>query len=127
MKKRKLRLAAHKLLEDEASFIFVEVTLTDPSDFVDDSLDVTGHKIGGFKILRCSSPAIPNAIAAILLHLQERTKTIPHAYFGWTEGHPIGYVFRYIFLGEGETAPVTREILRAIEKDPEQRPKIIVG
>jgi amino acid permease len=117
----------HKLTADEASFIFLEVELSDPSEFGDECLEVHGCEIDGFKVLRSESPAIPNAIAALLLHLRNNTKTIPHAYFGWTEGHPLSYVFKYIFLGEGETAPVTREILREVEVDPERRPKIIVG
>lgn len=117
----------HKLTDDEATFIFLEVTLTDPSEFADDCLDVSGHEVDGFRVLRCQSPAIPNAIAVLLLHLRETTQTLPHAYFGWTEGHPLSYVFKYIFLGEGETAPVTREILREVELDPAKRPKIIVG
>lgn len=117
----------HKLTKEEASFIFLEVSLTDPSEFSGDCLHVRGHSVEGFAVLRCESPAIPNAIAAILLHLRNRTSTIPHAYFGWTEGHPLSYVVKYIFLGEGETAPVTREILREVEPNPIQRPKIIVG
>jgi amino acid permease len=126
LKERETR-EVHKVTADEASFIFLEVSLSDPSEFGDDCLEVSGKEIDGFHIFQCESPAIPNAIAALLLHLRKTTKTIPHAYFGWTEGHPLSYVFKYIFLGEGETAPVTREILRELEVDPERRPKIIVG
>lgn len=126
IKERETR-TVHKLTPEEATFIFLEVSLSDPSQFEGDRLQVSGHEINGFRVLRCTSPAIPNAIAAIMLHLRDTTKTIPHAYFGWTEGHPIAYVFKYIFLGEGETAPVAREILRAIEEDPNARPKILVG
>ncbi len=117
----------HKLSYDEASFVFLEVEISDPSDFSGERLFVSGESIDGHKILKCKSPAIPNAIAAILIYLKDRTGTIPHAYFGWTEGHPLSYVFKYIFLGEGENAPVTREILREIETDPQKRPRIIVG
>lgn len=117
----------HKLTHDEAGFIFLEVTLSDPSEFIDNCLEVSGAVIDGHKVWRCNSPAIPNAIAAILLEIRDRTGTLPHAYFGWTEGSPVGYVFKYIFLGEGETAPVTREILREIETDPSRRPVVIVG
>jgi len=119
--------ATHKLTAAQADFVFLEVSLTDPSDFGDELLEVTGHMVDGHSILRCQCPAIPNAIAAILLHLRDSTNTMPHVYFGWTEGHPLAYVFKYIFFGEGETAPVTREILRAFEKNPDRRPKIIVG
>ena len=45
----------------------------------------------------------------------------------WTEGHPIAYVFKYILFGEGETAPLVREILRSQEPDPEQRPRVHVS
>lgn len=102
-------------------------SVSDASEFIGDCLEVRGVEINGFKILRCNSPAIPNAIAAILMHLRAETNTIPHAYFGWTEGNPLAYVFKYIFFGEGETAPVTREILRELERDPERRPRIHVG
>lgn len=117
-----------KLTPEEADFIFLEVDLSDASEFIEDCLEVKGLVIdGGHKVLRCESPVIPNAIAAILLHIRDNTKTIPHAYFGWTEGHPLGYVFKYVFFGEGETAPVCREILREVERNPERRPKVHVG
>lgn len=117
----------HELTEDEATFIFLEVDIGAPSKFSDECLDVSGEERDGFKVLRCQSRAIPNAIAAILFHLRDKTKTIPHVYFGWAEGNPRAFVFKYNLLGEGETAPATREILREIEPNPARRPRIIVG
>ena len=37
---------------------------------------------------------------------------MPHVYFRWTEGDPLMNLFRFLVTGEGEIAPVTREVLR---------------
>jgi hypothetical protein len=113
-------------LDNGEPVVFLEITQGDASDFMGD-LKVRGVQVGRHRILRCKSPAIPNAIAALLLHIRDRTGEIPHAYFGWTEGNPIGYVLRYLLLGEGDTAPVTREVLRRAIKKPLERPRIHVG
>jgi hypothetical protein len=106
--------------------LFYEVDLGDASEF-SGGLKVRGVDVDGYKILRTESPAVPNAIAALLLHLRDTTGKIPHVYFGWSEGNPIVYLARYILFGEGDTAPVTREILRQAEDDPERRPNVHVG
>ena len=106
--------------------IFFEVEIGDASEFAG-KLEIIGHDIGGYKIMRAKAPAVPNAIAALLLHLRDRTKKLPHVYFGWSEGNPIHYLIRYILFGEGDTAPVTREILRQAEPDAEFRPSVHVG
>ena len=106
--------------------IFYEVDLGDASEFKG-TINIRGVDVDGYKILRTESPAVPNAIAALLLDLRDRTGKIPHVYFGWSEGNPIMYLARYILFGEGDTAPVTREILRQAESDPELRPNVHVG
>jgi hypothetical protein len=113
-------------LDDGEPVIFLEVSQGDASDFRE-NLYVRGVQVGRHRVLRCKSPAIPNAIAALLLYVQRRTGKIPHAYFGWTEGNPITYVLRYLALGEGDTAPVTREVLRKTVRNPLERPRIHVG
>ena len=52
---------------------------------------------------------------------------IPHVYFGWTEGNPITYLLKFLAFGEGDTAPVTREVLRQTEHEPLRRPRVHVG
>lgn len=116
---------AHSLDRGEP-ILFLEVVQGDASQFTGD-LDVRAVKVGRHRVLRCTSPAVPNAIAALLLHIRDATGKIPDAYFGWTEGNPISYVLKYLALGEGDTAPVTREVLRKAEKDPRRRPRIHVG
>ena len=113
-------------LDPGEHLIFIEIDQGDASEF-DASLRVIGVHAGRHKILRSRSPAIPNALAAILIRVSKITGRLSHAYFGWTEGDPIGYIFRFLFLGEGDVAPVTREILRKAIADPAKRPFIHVG
>jgi hypothetical protein len=88
---------------------------------------VTGEKRHGYRILRMESSAVPNAIAAVLLHIRDLTGQLPHIYFDWTEGNPVAHLLRFLILGSGEVAPVTREVLREAEPDPEQRPFVHVA
>jgi hypothetical protein len=106
--------------------LFYEIELGDASEF-SGKLHIRGVDVAGYKILRTQAPAVPNAIAGFLLYLRDTTGKIPHVYFGWSEGNPIMYLARYILFGEGDTAPVTREILRQAEEDPERRPSVHVG
>jgi hypothetical protein len=106
--------------------VFYEIETGDASEFKG-KLFIRGIDVEGYKILRTQAPAVPNAIAAFLLYLRDKTGKIPHVYFGWSEGNPLMYLARYILFGEGDTAPVTREILRQAETDPEMRPNVHVG
>ena len=80
--------------------LFYEVELGDASEFKG-KLKIRGVDIAGYKIIRTQAPAVPNAIAALLLNLRDKTGKIPHVYFGWSEGNPAKYLFRYILFGEG--------------------------
>ena len=106
--------------------LFFEVTPGDASEF-SGVLKIRGETVDQFQILRTESPAVPNAIAAFLLFLRNETGKLPHVYFGWSEGNPVSYLLKYIAFGEGDTAPVTHEVLRQAEKDPDQRPIVHVG
>jgi hypothetical protein len=106
--------------------LFLEVTLGDPSEF-ETTLQVTGEERYGYRILTVQSSAIANSIAAVLLHIRDRTGRLPHIYFSWTEGNPVVYLLRYLFFGDGEIAPLTREVLRQAEPNRTRRPRVHVG
>ncbi|MGY0389201.1 amino acid transporter [Nocardioides sp. WG-D5] len=123
----KLRqIVADNDLADETDLIFVEVLVTDPSDF-EGTLTVRGEVTGRRRVLRLEAPSVPNALAALLLHIRDVTGVVPHIYFEWTEGNPVVNLLRFLFIGGGEVAPTTREVLRRAEPDRSRRPHVHVG
>ncbi len=124
LKERGEREASHIPLGDPV--VFLEVTVRDASEFAS-QVHVSGEEIGGFRVLRAEGTAIPNTIAAVLLAIRDQVGKRPHAYIGWVEGNPLKYLARFIFFGEGDIAPTTREILRQAEPDPAKRPVVHVG
>ncbi|RIX28875.1 APC family permease [Amnibacterium setariae] len=109
-----------------ASIIFLEVEKTDSSDFEED-LVVRGIVRHGFRVLEVASGNVPNTIATVLLQIRNLTGVVPHVYFEWTEGNPISNLVRFLVSGEGEVAPVTREVLRETEPDVRRRPMVHVS
>jgi hypothetical protein len=117
---------AHHHIPDPDRIVFLEVTVTDPSEF-EAELHVAGSHCESYRVLRVASPAVANAIAALLLRIRDSTGAAPHIYFDWTEGNPVLNLLRYLFFGVGEVAPVTREILRRAEPVPDRRPVVHVA
>ncbi len=116
---------SHGLAPDERVYFF-ELEKGDASEFAD-CICVSGERIGNYAVLRARSPAVANAIAAMLIYLEQRTGKVPHVYFAWTEGNPIGNLFKFLFLGQGDAAPLTHEVLRRAVPDPKHRPCVHVS
>ena len=106
--------------------IFFEVERGDTSDFVD-RLRILGRSEGACRILSAKCAVVANSIAALLIYLEQASGCIPHVYFHWTDVNPLVNAFRFIFLGEGDTAPLTHEVLRRAVKDVSRRPVVHVS
>ncbi|EYT78077.1 amino acid transporter [Streptomyces sp. Tu 6176] len=114
-------------IADTEDFVFAEVTVTDPSEF-ESGLKVRGEVLHGrYRVLALESASVPNALAALLLRIRDMTGRTPHIYFEWTEGNPFHNFLRFFLFGQGEVAPVTREVLREAEPDPARRPRVHTG
>jgi len=115
----------HSISSDER-VMFLELDPGDASDF-EDSLPMRGERIGQHAVLRAKTPVVANAIAALLIELERRTGKVPHAYLTWSDMSPMANVFRFLLFGEGDTAPMTHEVLRRAVPDPRHRPVVHVG
>ncbi|MFF4043609.1 amino acid transporter [Streptomyces sp. NPDC001816] len=121
------QIRADNEMPEQEDFVFVEVTVTDPSEF-EAGLTVRGEVLHNrYRILTLESSSIPNALAAMLLHVRDMTGCTPHIYFEWTEGNPFANFLRFFLFGQGEVAPVTREVLREAEPDRARRPRVHTG
>ncbi len=111
-------------LDETDDIIFVEITVTDPSAFAS-RLDVQGHVMHGhYRVLTMEGTNVPNALAALALHVRDVTHRRPHLYVEWTEGNPVANLARFLSLGVGEIAPTTREVLRRAEPRRSERPYV---
>lgn len=113
-------------LPPHSKIVFLQVERTDASDFAR-SIAVQGEHLGHHCILSARSPIVANSIAAILIHLENTTGKVPHIYFRWKEGNPVANIFRFLFLGEGDAAPLTHEVLRKAIPDVAHRPIVHVS
>ena len=124
---KELQQRADSHIPDNDRIVFLEVNLADSSEFTTD-LQVHGriHE-GGYQILWVDAAAIPNTIAALLMRIRDDTGLIPNVYFEWSEGNPLTNLLKFLVIGEGEVAAVTREVLRRAEPDVTLRPHVHVG
>lgn len=121
------QIRADNDLPEQEDFVFLEVTVTDPSEF-EAGLTVQGEVLHNrYRVLTLESSSVPNTLAALLLHIRDTTGVVPHIYFLWTEGNPFANFLRFFLFGQGEVAPVTREVLRGAEPDRARRPRVHTG
>ncbi|RJF75333.1 APC family permease [Deinococcus cavernae] len=127
-KKQEMRVRQMVHLPYEEPFIFLEVEVDDASEFAD-VVEVSGHMVGPYGVLKARGSSIPNTIAAVMLHLRGKDGqgVPPQVYMRWTEEDPVQLLLDFIIGGRGDVPPLTREILRRAEPDRERRPIVHVG
>jgi hypothetical protein len=121
----------HHGVDDHEHLLFLEVEIEDASEFMDDELLVEGvsfkgtHKV--HRILKCKSPSVANAIAAVLLEVQEVFETRAAAHIGWSEDGPLVSAFTFLFFGDGETGILVRKIIETAVPVNKHRPLVLMG
>ncbi len=125
-REKALEVRADNHLTRRHKVIFIEVSVTDASDFTA-PVTLTATTVGRHIVLRASGVSVPNVLAAVLLFVRDRMPQPPHAYFEWSERAPGQNALRFLLAGEGDIPPLTHEILRRAEPDPARRPQVHVG
>ncbi|MGW5523556.1 amino acid transporter [Gordonia sp. NPDC003950] len=124
---KEIQQRAESHIPDAEQIVFLEVNVTHSSEFSTD-LEIHGrYHEGGFRILWVDSAAVPNTIASVLFAIRDWTDIVPNVYFEWSEANPLVNLLRFLFIGEGEVAAVTREVVRRAEPDTAKRPSVHVG
>lgn len=123
---KSLEVRMHNHLNARQGAIFLEVEISDASDFAT-TVHVGSAVVGGHYILRATGPSVPNVLAAVLLDVRDRVSKPPHIYFEWSEKAPGQNVLRFLLAGEGDIPPLTHEIIRRAEPDADRRPQVHVG
>ena len=125
-REKSLEVRMHNHLTARQGAIFLEVEISDASDFAT-TVQVSSAVVGAFHILRATGPSVPNVLAAVLLDVRDRMTKPPHVYFEWSEKAPGQNVLRFLLAGEGDIPPLTHEIIRRAEPDSALRPQVHVG
>ena len=122
------RLRRDHDLPQDPDVIFVEVTVTDPSDF-EAELSVRGEVMHGrYRVMTArvlvgrERAGGPDACTSATSRASSRTSTS-----SGPRATPSLHFLRFLLFGQGEVAPVTREVLRRAEPDRERRPHVHVG
>ncbi len=80
-------------------FVFVEITVTDPSEF-EAGLTARGEITHGrYRVLTAEGSSVPNAPAALLVRSRDMTGVRPHVYFEWTQDNPFTNFLRFFLFG----------------------------
>ena len=113
-------------LADDLDIVFIEINLSDPSDFYQKLLLRVFREDHRYviQVERCVSMA--HAIATIALELSDGRR--PAAlHFGWTEMSLLEESWRFLAFGEGNLPSKVRELMAREEPDATRRPRVVVG
>jgi hypothetical protein len=115
----------HRIPRD-VMIIFVEVELTDASEFNQEPWLEVREEDGRYVMKISHAASIAHTLAAVALEMAKVGKP-PEIHFGWTEETPWSGVLGFLLFGEGNVPWMVRELIRKAEPIPEKRPFIVVA
>ena len=94
--------------------MFVEVELSDASEFVNDPHMQIRQEEGRYVMKITDAASIAHTVAAVALELAKVGRP-PEVHFGWSDESPLSVSFGFLLFGEGNVPWMVRELLRKAE------------
>ena len=115
----------HRIPRD-LMIVFVEVELSDASEFVNDPHMQIRQEEGRYVMKITDAASIAHTVAAVALELAKVGRP-PEVHFGWSDESPLSVSFGFLLFGEGNVPWMVRELLRKAEPDDAKRPLVTVA
>ena len=113
-------------IPDELMVVFVEVVLSDASNFANEPV-IDIHQEEGRYILKITGAAsIAHTLAALSLEMAKVGRP-PEIHFGWTDETPWSGTLGFLLFGEGNVPWMVRELIRNAEPNEDKRPRVIIA
>ncbi|HVK14863.1 MAG TPA: amino acid transporter [Gemmataceae bacterium] len=110
----------------EMMVTFVEVELSDPSDFHNRPTLEVKQEQGNFIMKISNAASISHTLAALALEMG-KVGRVAEIHFGWTDESPVSGTLGFLLFGEGTVPWEVRSLIKKAEKDPARRPLIIIA
>jgi hypothetical protein len=110
----------------DVMIVFMEVQLTDPSEFVNRPELTVSEEEGRYVMKIENAASVAHTLAAVALEIAKAGHR-PVIHFGWTEESPWSGTIGFLLFGEGNVPWMVRELIRRAEPDPEKRPKVMIA
>ena len=106
--------------------VFVEVELTDASEFVPEQVIHVREEQGRYILRITKAASISHTLAALALEMAKVGRA-PEIHFGWTEESILSGTLGFLLFGEGNVPWMVRALIRKAEPNPSKRPLIIIA
>ncbi len=115
----------HRIPRD-VMIIFVEVELTDASEFIQEPWLEIREEDGRYVMKISHAASIAHTLAAAALDMAKVGKP-PEIHFGWTDATPWSGTLGFLLFGEGNIPWMVRELIRRAEPVVDKRPFIVIA
>jgi hypothetical protein len=113
----------HRIPRD-LMIVFIEVELSDTSEFVNDPHLEIRQEEGRFVMKITDAASIAHTLAAVALEIAKAGNRPPEIHFGWSDESPLSVSLGFLLFGEGNVPWMVRELIRKAEPDPARRPLV---